>query len=240
VALRRRGTREVLEAAQRLCDDADPDARALGADILGQLGIPRRTFPDECAAVLVRMLEHDSDPNVLQSVAIALGHLRDPRAIEPLLRQRRHENAVVRYGVVYGLHGHEDERAIAALIELSGDEDDDVRDWATFALGSRIRVDSVAIRQALLARVDDPHADTRGEALLGLARRGDERVLEPLIRELAAERVGGRPVQAALELRDWRLRASLVRLRGRWGGDDALLDEAIRHCSIPDNAAPSP
>jgi HEAT repeat protein len=103
------------------------------------------------------MLLRESDADVLQSIGLALGHLRDPRAIEPLIRLKDHPRAVVRYGVAYGLHCHEDERAIGTLIELSTDDDVDVRTWATFALGSQIAVDSVAIRDALLARVRDRH-----------------------------------------------------------------------------------
>ena len=36
-----RGTQEVLEAAQRLCESRNPEERELGANILGQLGVPQ-------------------------------------------------------------------------------------------------------------------------------------------------------------------------------------------------------
>src|SRR5688500_8409365 len=37
-----RGNREVLEAARKLCESNHANERRLGADILGQLGIPNR------------------------------------------------------------------------------------------------------------------------------------------------------------------------------------------------------
>src|SRR5688572_9938746 len=73
-----RATREVLEAARGLGKSECSDERALGAWILGQLGIPDRVFPDECLATLLEMLNVEQDIEVLQSICTALGHLHDP------------------------------------------------------------------------------------------------------------------------------------------------------------------
>ncbi len=77
------------------------------------------------------------------------------------------------------------DEAVAALRELSADEDEDVRNWATFGIGRMHEGDDPATREALIARVEDPHDETRGEAIWGLAFRHDERVLPHLVRELA-------------------------------------------------------
>jgi HEAT repeat protein len=106
--------------------------------------------------------------------------------------------------------------AIKALIELSRDKDSDVRDWATFGIGTMIDTDTHEIREALLARVTDPDDDTRGEALVGLARRKDERVLEPLINELTGESVGLLAIEAAEELGNPRLGPALLSLKEAW------------------------
>ena len=82
-----------------------------------------------------------------------------------------------------------DARAIAALIELSSDPDYDVRNWATFGLGSQIDTDTPAIREALWARLEEPEDEVRGEAWVGLARRGDVRVAAALLRELELHEV---------------------------------------------------
>ena len=66
--------------------------------------------------------------------------------------------------------GHDDDRAVAALIALSADWDGDVRDWATFSLAVQIDRDTPEVREALAARLSDDHGDTRSEAIRGLAR----------------------------------------------------------------------
>lgn len=45
-ALHWRGSKEVLDRAVALTRSGDPASRGRGADILSQLGLPERTFPD--------------------------------------------------------------------------------------------------------------------------------------------------------------------------------------------------
>ncbi len=130
-ALHYKGNREVLEAAMRLCASDNADERQLGVNILGQLGTPERTFPNECFEVLAAMLTKETDPNVLECIGVAFGHLKDPRAVELLVPLKRHLNSDVRFGVVLGL-GHDCPDAIEALVELSRDSEELVRNWATF------------------------------------------------------------------------------------------------------------
>ena len=120
--LHHRGDREVLNRAIELTQSLNSEERTIGIHILGQLGNPDRTFPDECLTTLIGLLEHEFDPLLLQSIGISLGHLNDVRAIEPQLKFCLHPDWEVRYGVVLSLNGLDDERAIAALIKLSGDE----------------------------------------------------------------------------------------------------------------------
>jgi HEAT repeat protein len=231
--LHHRANREVLEASQGLSTSACPAERELAANILGQLGVPDRVFPDEVIGVLLEMLEREQDEAVLSAISVALGHQHTIRAVEPLTGLRHHPSGLVRWSVAYGLAGLEDERAIAALIDLTEDPDGDVRDWATFALGSQLELDTTAIREALIGRLNDPHDDTRGEALVGLARRGDPRVVEPLLRELTADLVRVYAVEAAGLLRDPRLYPALssIQNRGPHGTYfDRVLAEAVARC----------
>jgi HEAT repeat protein len=228
-ALQLRGTDEVLEAACTLGQSSCLQERALGAHILGQLGSPERSFPEECLAILSQWLEKESQPEVLAAICCALGHLRDPRSIEPLIRFKNHQDDRVRFDVTFALCGHDDERAIAALIELSRDSDAKVRDWATFGLSTMSNLDSPAIRRALWERLADPDEQTRAEGLIGLARRKDRQILEPLLRELTAEKVHTLAIEAAAELGDPEAYLALVALKER-GVESPDLEDALARC----------
>jgi HEAT repeat protein len=230
----RRATRDVFDEAARLCKTGCSEEKMIGAAILGELGFPKGVFPKERLAVLLPMLERETDPDVLQAAAIALGNLSDPEAIPHLIKLKNHPDDRVRYGVVHGLLGHEDESAIDALVELSQDVDDDVRNWATFGLGRQIELDTPEIRDALYARIADPHDETRGEALVGLAARLDERVLQPLIAELEGEMTWLLALDAAKLLKDPRLCTVLLALKHLWKDEEGFqtreLAEALDAC----------
>jgi HEAT repeat protein len=236
--LQDRGTREVLEAARTLCMSSDPDERELGVDILAQGVIANKTLPEESLLILLDLLECEQDDHMLYSIACALGHHGDPRAITPLVRLTQYPDAEVREGVVFGLLTHEDPRAIAALIKLSDDTASQVRNWATFGLGTMVEVDTSALRDALYARVNDLNDEVRGEALVGLALRGDSRVVTPLLEVLAADEdtIDRLCIEALTEagkrIKDRRLYPALMQLQewklAEYQEDD--LEEAMKQC----------
>jgi methionyl-tRNA formyltransferase len=186
-----RGGRDVLEAVRGLAGSDDPRQRSVAAYVLGQLGVPSRTFPDECAAELEAMAAREEDPVVLGTIAHAFGHLGPGYGDEVLLSLATHGSVAVRDGAARGLAGRQDPRAVEALIALSADDDAEVRDWATFALGTLAELDTPALREALAARLDDPDEETRVEAVLGLAVRRDPRAVGPALSLLEAGDVHG-------------------------------------------------
>ena len=230
-----RGDREVLDRSVALTESSLIEERSLGIHILGQLGIPDRTFPDECLTTLLKLLTEEFDPLLLRDICIALGHLKDPRSIEPQLKFCLHPDWEVRYGVVCGLSGHEDERAIAGLIGLSADVCPLVRDWSTFGLGTLIETDTPAIREALYQRFiaedrkDDETAEIYEEALTGLAKRKDARILPQLIQELMSEHVSKVAIDAAEALADDRLYPALLHLQ-TWWEPASDLEDALCAC----------
>ena len=240
-ALQWRGTREVLDQASQLCQSPCSVERRVGADIVGQLGCPDRTFPEECSRILTALLEVERDASVLSDVLVALSHHRAPEAIGIISRFRHHADADVRFGTVLALTGYETANAIEPLIELSRDPDAHVRDWATFALGTQVDVDTPELRQALVERLTDEDFDARGEAFVGLARLRDRRLLPALQAELASDCVGRLSVEAASLIGDPSLYPLLVALQGWWDedGDRVLLQEALQACR-PDCGSPTP
>lgn len=160
--------------------DAPPDRR-LAADAVAQGHTGKEALSAQCADLLIEMLHREEHPLVLAAIAVALGHHRAPAAVAPLARWRHHPDAAVRYAIVQGLLCQESALALESLLELSRDTDREVRNWATFGLGSMVEADSETIRDALLARAAEADDEISGEALVGLARRGDLRVVPLLI-----------------------------------------------------------
>jgi HEAT repeat protein len=126
----------------------------------------------------------DEDPLVVNSAAWALAHLADDTAISALIKARSHADSSVRQAVAVGLAGSVRPEAIATLIELMEDE---VRNWATFALGTQSAEDSPQIREALRNRLTDTFSDVRDEATWGLALRKDPIGVRMLLDRLESE-----------------------------------------------------
>ncbi|QQR42756.1 HEAT repeat domain-containing protein [Myxococcus xanthus] len=230
--LQRRGTREVLDAAIQLTGAPSAKARGRGADILGQLGGEERTFPAECCEALVDLLRREPEPAVLLSAGVALGHLRDARALSDLIKLAGHPSDEARYGAAHGLAVLHAPEAVEALIRLSADEDRDVRDWATFGLGTMMEdVDTPALRDALAARLGEEDTEIFGEALVGLADRKDPRTIEPVRTALRGERVTVYVLESAASLGDPSFYPLLLAIRDRQGPADDyfqhVLDDVI-------------
>lgn len=218
--LRARGTREVLDAALELAESADWPKRRLAAEILGELGWSDRTFLDESVASLLELAE-DPSREVAIAALFGLGHRASPRALEPMLARVAHDDVEIRYAVAWAMpQVSEDPRAVAALVKLTRDEDSDVRDWATFGLGTQLaEVDGPEVRAALFERTRDADAGVRGEALMGLVRRRDPRALDLVRAELGRDHVTVLTAEAAGELADPALAPALRALYQRVADD---------------------
>jgi HEAT repeat protein len=187
-ALHYRSGSDVFEEAVGLCASPDPISRAVGADILAQLGVRDAVadypFADESVPMLVSLLA-DTEPYVTSSALHALGHLRRGEPAH-LAQLASHASEDVRCALAYALGSRIDYISIDTLIALSRDPDADTRNWATFALGAQ--------SDARLTDVDD---EVRGEAMAGLAKRLDERAVEPVLRELSETNVMTLAIEAA-------------------------------------------
>ena len=234
VILHLRGSWEVFEAARSLCQSDCVVEKTLGVNILGQLGVPDRTFPNECVDVLLPLLRSEVDVGVLQATCFALGHTSDKRAADELTKLATHPSDLIRYGVAFAIANLQNQIAIDTLIQLTTDTVVEVRDWATFGLGNQIESNNPEIRSALLHATTDANEVVRGEAFMGLARRRDERVMEPLIRELSVWHSlehNDYVLDAAAELADARLLPMLLQLQESLDSQDERLHNAIQRCS---------
>lgn len=230
-----RGGQTEFDLGRKYALSDDPLDRCTGANILGKLGWDEGTFHDESVDLLLQLVT-DNHLQVVVAAAYALGHRHTPRGIPNLLPLIEHPDEPVRFAALSGLTGLEEPAAIEALVRLTRDKADQVRDWAVFGLGSMIEVDTPQIRDALFAVLDDPYRQVRGEAMTGLAVRHDPRVLPVLIRELEGEFHDTWCVEAAEAMADPQLLPLLVKMRVSLSPKNAAefgrrFDDAIRACS---------
>ncbi len=202
--LKGRPVEAVMLACAAWAVAADPNQRAAAADIVGALAEAAGDDKSELALVsrpIVTRLLEDDDAGVIAAAIGAFGHLcEQPRTaseIARLLSFETHPDEDVRWSLLHCLRTAHSSSEMAALIRLSRDPVGRIRDWATFALGSLSEADTPEVREALIARLEDPDVDTRGEAMRGLAERGDRRAVPAIARELAQDEVGDLVIEAA-------------------------------------------
>jgi HEAT repeat protein len=214
----------------------DTEERALAADVLGDVADFAKDMADEVVAVLSKALPDESD-DVAWAVSHALAGLSRPDVIAPLLLVVDHPAEDVRWQAAVGLPigarslSSVPAEVVDALIRLSRDEAPEVRDWATFGLGTETDLDTPEIRATLRTRLQDESEDVWGEALIGLAQRGDETVYDRVADELRSMNVSSSVVEAAGHLADPRLHALLRDLeRHGWADDVEALNNALNAC----------
>ncbi|AFE07100.1 hypothetical protein COCOR_06746 [Corallococcus coralloides DSM 2259] len=207
-ALRKRDREEVFKAAVQLLRSSSARERALGADLLVQAtGYDEEARLERgarSADVLLAALPTEQDASVLRAMGHTLGYIADARAVPALRALKDHLDSRVRLGVASGLSQHQDPVALQTLIELSRDGHASVREEAISALSLKDEdaVDSPELREAFLDRLSDEVTDIRTDSLIGLARRKDPRVREPLRRELERRPVAIEAIEAARYLED--------------------------------------
>ncbi len=227
--LHRRGSPSTCAAALEWCASPEPLVRALGADVLGQLGWPDTHPYAERARPALGALLADPDPTVVGCALVALAHLGGADVAQ-IAGLAVHSDAGVRRDLAYALGPHADDpRAVDTLIALVGDPSAEVRDWAAFGLAVA-EVDTPELRDALAARLDDPCEAVRLEAVHGLAARHDARVADALAQFLAGDEVPTLALEAAVAFPRPEFVAPLERLAAGASPQDEAVLEALERC----------
>ncbi|MEU2153600.1 ankyrin repeat domain-containing protein [Streptomyces sp. NPDC019396] len=202
-ALQSRADEETFRAAAAWVGTEDPLRQAFAADVLAGLGLPDEDYgadgapgnpghaglPARVVPLLRELAREAGDPEVIRAAVAGLGQQRDPAGVTEILRHAGHTDPEVRFGVAVALHGllpGDHTEGVDAVIGLTRDKDDGVRDWATTVLADT-GADGPAVRQALADRLADAVPDIEAEAARGLAMRQDARAVEALARILADE-----------------------------------------------------
>lgn len=194
MALQMRGSPRTLAVVGVLARSGNWRRRSLGLYIASQLRQCRGADVfqsieyalEETQALLLDGLRDERDEVVAAAVS-GFGHRPHPAALPELARLATHRDAVIRFNVAVALGGYCEPAAIDALLKLARDTDGGVRDWATFGLGTQQEADTPEIREFLWTQLQDDNRDVRGEAIVGLATRGDPRALAYLDAHLNAD-----------------------------------------------------
>ena len=95
--LRTSGKRKVFRQAWKLCHSKKMNKRQVGVIILAQFGRSEdRLFRKKRLRLLLKMIKAETDPVMLRTLAISLGHLRDAQANPALLKLKNHADLEVR------------------------------------------------------------------------------------------------------------------------------------------------
>ncbi|WP_246090081.1 ankyrin repeat domain-containing protein [Nonomuraea deserti] len=188
-ALAKRGDEETYEALSRLCVSEDAREREFGVDAIAQFGVTEdeKPYVDRTLPLLRKMVTTEGNPQVLRSVLAALGHQGDPRALPyvlDILARPEHTRTMTDAIALADVLPPDHQEGLALLIEMTQDDDPDIRDWATAGLAG-LSADTPVIREALAARLTDTNLRAVAEATRGLATRGDERAAQGVERVLA-------------------------------------------------------
>lgn len=199
--LRRRKDNDIFEKSVELTKSEILKEKIIGINILAQFGFPRLHLK-VILKIYFDLLKTETDKNVISSILYGIGHNNEnltEKQIDTIRAYKNHKNVTVRYALVNAILAIDKTKTIDILIELSKDKDSDIRDWATFGLGTQIETDTQIIREALWERINDTDNITRFEAIVGLAKRKDANIKEILKKELLEIDESGSLILEAIE-----------------------------------------
>ncbi|MFR0688828.1 HEAT repeat domain-containing protein [Enterobacterales bacterium AE_CKDN230030158-1A_HGKHYDSX7] len=189
--LRFRPEEETVHRCRQLFASKNWRKRALAVNVICQLQYSdHREYARDASLELIQAGLDDPQSEVIAAAAFAAGHRECPIFLNRLIELASDPDCELRYAATFGLGRNQDAKAIPTMLALAKDVDDDVRNWAMFGLGSMWDLDTPEIREALWIGYSDSVDEIRGEALAGLAKRRDKRVLDLLRSALEADLFG--------------------------------------------------
>ena len=202
-ALRLRPSESLFLTCIEMVNSQNQKEKIIAVDILAQLGSPNRPFLDKKLKLYFELLDQEKDALVIRSILFGIGHnnqnLTDDQ-IHQLCRLDLNDD-VIKQGLISALGFVHDKRAIDILIKLSADHLSTHRDWATFYIGES-QFDNQKLREALWERVKDRHYNTKLEAIMGLAKRKDPKIIDIIKTELVKGRSTAGLFDAIMDLED--------------------------------------
>jgi len=171
--------------------DEDPEVQEAVFEALksfpgwGKSDEANRVVPE----LIVVLQDQRKDPEVRKNAAEALGKIKDPRAVEPLIEALKDKDFRVRWNAAEALGEIGDPKAVKPLIAALKDKDSTVRLYAAEALG---KIKDPRAVEPLITALKDEYSEVRWHAAWSLGEIQDPRAVEPLIEALKDEDSGVR------------------------------------------------
>jgi HEAT repeat protein len=201
--LRLRGDSEVFKLTKKLVYSKNSVYRDISASILSQFGYKTKLHKGESVYLLSKLL-NDKNEDVISTAIYAFGHRKCTRYANQLASFVTYKSLQIKEALSFSLGGYESQECIDALILLMKDDNNYVRNWSTFSLAQITETNTKKICDALFENLDDKEQEVRGEALLGLASRKDERVKEAILKDLQRPFYGSWMFDSIVEMPDSR------------------------------------
>lgn len=132
---------EMISESFKLIDSDDWKCKQIGIDVLCQLGQKRKIFIKELFDKIFNILETSINKKLICASLFAVGHNNTylkPKQIKELEKFQNSKSKDIRYALTFCLLGVENDKATKMLIKLAQDRSPQVKDWATFGLGTQI------------------------------------------------------------------------------------------------------
>ncbi|MCX8747138.1 hypothetical protein J3U64_06630 [Snodgrassella sp. B3800] len=190
--IRYRGNADTVACMQKLFKSRNWKKRYLAVFVMGQLfylnkhhfsKLTRFGIADS-EKMLVAALA-DSNPYVNAVALSQLSFTPVAAALPTMLNFVDHPNSFCRESLAFALipFNNEGTQVTEALLQLADDEVCSVKDWATFAL-QESEIDNAVVRACLWKNAHDQDKLVVNEAMQGLAKRQDKRVVALILEYL--------------------------------------------------------
>lgn len=227
-----KGDHTVVALAKKLCSNKNYKQREIGALILQQIKIADHEI-EEINKLLLTLASSDKSILVKTSAIYALAHrcrlgFKNYKPLLNLLKKTVYSHSArIRSATTFAFSCFYDKDAIPLLLDLLQDEDDEIRNWAAFAININ-EYNSKKIRDKFAVMLTDPYEEVRYEVIQGLAKRKDKRVTPILQKELQKKTIYDVYIEATGELGDKSLLPTLHRLLENQDDGDNLIKNTIR------------
>ncbi|MBK5072969.1 lyase [Budviciaceae bacterium CWB-B4] len=162
--LQLRGGEEVIQLANTFCQSSDYRKRKLGVFILGQISLTSEKEEQAVFDILTKLATEDKSAIVRSTAIESMAHrynknnLFSTSLIKHCFMTFNNKSVYARRATAFALSSVNDEKTIPLLVSLCNDKNDEVKNWAAFAINSN-KYDTKEIRDCFFEMLSDSNSE---------------------------------------------------------------------------------